>query len=73
VIKISAPVPQTGTLGPAIATFDNVAVRSVGRKAGYDLWQGSVDLDALATGAVTVEILQSGKVIDNLFVSLEEF
>jgi len=72
-VTISAPIPQMGTLGPAIATFDNVAVTKAGTKAGYNLWHGSVDIGALTTGAVTVEIVQAGKAIDTVLISLAEF
>lgn len=62
-----------GTLGPAITTLENVAVTKVGKKAGYALWQGSLDLGTVATGAVTIEILHAGKAVDTLLVGLDEF
>lgn len=64
----SVPVPQMGTLGPAISVFNNVAVVNVGQKAGYDLWQGRVEINAVATGAMTVEVLEGDKVVDMLLV-----
>ena len=68
-VRISAPVSQAGTLGPAIHVFDNVAVQSVySPKVGYEFWQGSVDLGDSATGAVAVEILHYGEVIDTLLI-----
>jgi hypothetical protein len=64
-VNVQVPVPQQGTLGPAIKTFDNVAVDSVGRKAGYVLWAGSVDVGSLAAGALSVAILDAeGKEVD---------
>jgi hypothetical protein len=64
-VKVQVPVGQQGTLGPAIETFNNVAVNNAGRKAGYDLWAGSVDVGALATGAPSVAILDGeGKEAD---------
>jgi hypothetical protein len=57
-----------GTLGPAILSFDNVALTSVGEKAGYELWSGSVDFGVLATGNVTVEVVNSGVVVDALLI-----
>lgn len=57
-----------GTLGPAISTFDDVAVTSVGTKAGYDLWSGSLDFGVLATGNVTVEVVSGGVVLDTLLL-----
>ncbi|PMD54073.1 heme peroxidase [Hyaloscypha bicolor E] len=64
-VKVQVPVGQQGTLGPAIKTFDNVAVNNTGRKAGYELWAGSVDVGALATGALSVAILDGeGKEVD---------
>ena len=57
-----------GTLGPAILSFDDVTVTSVGTKAGYELWRGSVDFGVLATGNVTVEVVGGGVVVDTLLL-----
>jgi hypothetical protein len=52
-------------LGPAIKTFNNAVVNNAGMKAGYDLWAGSVDVGALATGVLSVAILDGeGKEVD---------
>ena len=67
-VSVSAPVPQMGTLGPAILSFGDVAVTSVGTKAGYELWSGSVDFGVLATGNVTVEVVSGGVTIDTLLL-----
>lgn len=68
-IRVQAPVPQTGTLGPAIKTFENVAVKRVGVTAGYRLWSGTVDVGGLATGAVSVAVLDGrGGEVDVAFV-----
>jgi hypothetical protein len=68
-VNVQAPVGQTGTLGPAITTFSNVAVSKVGSKAGYTLWSGLVDIGTTATGPASVAVLDSkGKEIDILFV-----
>ncbi|KAE9370808.1 heme peroxidase [Stipitochalara longipes BDJ] len=64
-VNVQVPVGQQGTLGPAIKTFANVAVKSVGKKAGYELWGGSVDVGALATGALSVVVLDGeGREVD---------
>lgn len=67
-IRVSAPVPQEGTLGPGIVSFDNVEVNNIGTKAGYVLWGGSVSIDALATGPVSVDILDGDVVTDTLLL-----
>ena len=41
---------------------------SVGTKAGYELWSGSVDFGVLATGNVTVEAVSGGAVVDTLLL-----
>jgi hypothetical protein len=65
IVKIEVPVGQQGTLGPAIATFDNLDISHVGVYATYDLWQGSLDVGDLATGPLTVAILdEKGDEID---------
>jgi hypothetical protein len=68
-VSVSAPVPQIGTLGPAILSFESVAVTNVGTNAGYELWSGSLDFGVLATGNVTVEVTSSGgAVVDTLLL-----
>lgn len=62
-----------GTLGPAITTFEKVPMTKLAKKGAYDIWQGSLDLGALVTGAVTIEILQAGNVVDTLLIGLDEF
>jgi hypothetical protein len=65
IVKIEVPVGQQETLGPAIATFDNLDISHVGVYAMYDLWQGSLDVGDLATGPLTVAILdEKGDEID---------
>jgi hypothetical protein len=59
IVRIEVPVGQQGTLGPAISTFDNLDIGHVGIYAGYDLWQGSLDVGDLATGPLTVAILDA--------------
>lgn len=67
-VKIQAPVGQQGTLGPAIKTFGDVAVSSAGKKAGYELWDGSVYVGSLATGALSIAVLdERGNEIDVAF------
>jgi hypothetical protein len=62
------PVGQKGTLGPAIKTFSGVSVSSVGSEAGYELWAGRVDVGALATGLLSVAVLDGeGVEIDVAF------
>jgi hypothetical protein len=68
IVEIKAPVGQLGTLGPAIQTSSNVAVSQAGKKAGYQLWSGAVDLGTVATGPIQVAILGSkGQEIDIAF------
>ncbi|KAG0646745.1 WSC domain-containing [Hyphodiscus hymeniophilus] len=67
-VSVSAPVPQMGTLGPAILGFKDVAVTNVGEKMGYLLWRGSVDVGVLATGNVTVEVISGGVAVDTLLL-----
>lgn len=57
-----------GTYNPAILSFVDVAVVNVGKKVGYELWSGSVDFGALATGNVTVEVMSGGVVVDTLLL-----
>jgi len=65
IVKIEVPVGQQGTLGPAISTFENLEISHVGVYAAYDLWQGSLDVGDLATGPLTVAILdEKGDEID---------
>ena len=67
-MKVQVPVPQQGTLGPAIKTFEDVTVRNVGKKAGYGLWGGSLEVGALATGALSVVVLdEDGREVDIAF------
>ncbi|PQE10601.1 WSC domain-containing protein [Rutstroemia sp. NJR-2017a WRK4] len=68
-VSVKAPIPQQGTLGPAIGSYDVSNLKSIGTKAGLKLWEGSVDLGVLATGSVGVEVLDSkGAVLDLLFL-----
>lgn len=66
-VKIQVPIPQQGTLGPAIKNFDNVPTSNLGRKAGYELWAASVEVGALATGSMSVAVLVEGKEVDVAF------
>jgi hypothetical protein len=68
IIKAQVPVGQRGTLGPAIKTFSGVSVSNMGSKAGYGLWGGRVDVGALATGLLSVAVLDGeGVEIDVAF------
>lgn len=71
-ITISAPVRQQGTLAPKITTHQADA-RPGAVVAGYQLWEGSVDLgDAPVTGAVSVSAaaeVDGGAVHDVLYLS----
>jgi len=45
-----------------------VVVTSVGSRNGYELWGGSIDVGAMATGALSVSVLgESGEVVDVAF------
>jgi hypothetical protein len=35
-----------------------------GSLSDYELWSGSLDLGVLSTGAVTIDIIADGKVVD---------
>lgn len=75
-VNVSAPVRQQGTLAPRITT-QTADVRPVTNSVliapGYQLWEGSVDLGAVATGAVAVAVTavgEDGEVIrDVLYLS----
>lgn len=67
-VRVQAPIPQQGTLGPAIKTFENVVVSNMGKKGGYVLWAGSVDIGLNTTGALSVSVLDGkGSVVDVAF------
>lgn len=68
-VSVQAPKGQMGTLGPAISTFSNIALSSVGSKAGFRLWTGSVDVGTNVTGAVSIAVLDSKRTeLDIFFV-----
>ena len=67
-VSVSAPVPQLGTLGPAISSFGNVALAREGSKGGYELWTGSLDFGVRATGNVTIEVMNGEVVVDTLLL-----
>lgn len=75
-ITVSAPARQQGTLAPKIARNKADAQPGTAVVPGYQLWQGSVNLAAPVTGAVSVSVsaaadeLQGGGVVrDVLYVS----
>jgi hypothetical protein len=59
IVAIRAPVGQMGTLGPAIKVIDNIPVTYAGLTAGYNLWEGTVDIGTLVTGPLEVALLGS--------------
>lgn len=64
-VRVQAPVPQKGTLGPVIKTFENVEITNLGRSGGYALWTGSVDLGVKTAGALSVSVLNGkGNIVD---------
>lgn len=71
-ITISAPVRQQGTLAPKVTTH-HADARPGAALAGYQLWEGSVDLGgAPVTGAVSVSAaaeVNGGAVHDVLYLS----
>lgn len=68
VTTVEAPVGQAGTLGPAIARFDNVDLSNLGHEAGYELWGASVEVGDAVTGPLTVAILdEKGDEVDVAF------
>ncbi len=67
-IRVQVPVGQAGTLAPAIKTFEPVAVSKTSQKSGYDLWSGSINVGDIATGSVSVAILNGkGEEVDIAF------
>lgn len=75
-VNISAPIRQQGTLAPLIKTHRADAQPATNPALivpGYQLWEGSVDLGAPATGAVTVAVAatnEDGEVaLDALYLS----
>lgn len=64
-VKIEAPVGQSGTLGPATTTFDNVGATNAGQKAGYGIWKGSVTVEDWTLGPISVSVVNGkGEEID---------
>jgi hypothetical protein len=62
-VNISAPVPQQGTLAPSVQSW--TVPMSMFRDFGaYGLWGGSLDLGVLSTGAVTIDVIFEGRIID---------
>ncbi len=62
-MRVSAPVPQQGTLAPKIQSL-NATMAKTGTSGQYDLWKGTVDFGVKATGRVTIEIIGWGRVVD---------
>lgn len=62
-VNISAPVPQQGTLAPSVQRW--AVSMSKSRDLGaYEFWGGSLDLGVLSTGAVTIDVIFEGMIID---------
>lgn len=72
-VTISAPVRQQGTLAPKVIRYKtDVQPTTTITSPGYQFWEGSVDLDAVATGAVAVaaaSMSEAGEVHDVLYLS----
>jgi hypothetical protein len=62
-VNVSAPVPKQGTLAPAVRSWTVPMGRS-GSLGDYELWEGSVNLGVLSTGAVTIDVIVGGKILD---------
>jgi hypothetical protein len=62
-VDVPAPVPQQGTLVPKVQSWTIPMSRSASL-GDYELWSGSLDLGVLSTGAVTIDIIADGKVVD---------
>ena len=60
---MSAPVPQQGTLAPAVQSWTVPMGRS-GSLGDYELWEGSANLGVLSTGAVTIDVIVGRKILD---------
>ncbi|KAI9640458.1 hypothetical protein NHQ30_011204 [Ciborinia camelliae] len=67
-VVLKAPIPQQGTLGPTIGSYEVSNLNAVGMKADFKLWEGSLDLGVLATGSVAVEVLHGDDVADLIFL-----
>lgn len=67
---ISAPVPQSGTLGPAIVTLDDTmtTLEDAGTLGLYTLWAGTAEIDAVVTGDVMLEAIFADAVVDRYFL-----
>lgn len=68
-LRIQVPVGQSGTLGPAITTFNKLGATNAGQKAGYEIWEGSVTVEDWTLGPISVSIVDgNGDEIDVLMV-----
>ncbi|KAH8812564.1 heme peroxidase [Xylogone sp. PMI_703] len=67
-VIVAAPVPQQGTLAPKIHKW-TVSMEKSGSTGEYDLSKGTVDIGALTTGAVTVDILVAGQLQDKYVIA----
>ncbi|RDW64135.1 peroxidase-5 [Coleophoma crateriformis] len=70
-MKISAPLPQMGTLSPAVATYDIVTLTksALNLKDGYAAYSGSVQFGDAVTGSVFAEVLSGDSVIDTAILN----
>lgn len=68
-IQVAAPIPQMGTLGPKIIEAALNVTKVPGLKDGYELWQGSVDLQTAATGLVSIKVMSRGAAVDVLMIN----
>ncbi|RFU30513.1 hypothetical protein B7463_g5832, partial [Scytalidium lignicola] len=66
-VVVSAPVPQQGTLAPKIQNWKVTMTnsKSVGK---YNISKGSVNLETIVTGAVTVDIAAGGQLLDKYVI-----
>jgi hypothetical protein len=62
-LNVSAQVPQQGTLAPKVQSW-TIPVSRSGSLGDYELYGGSLDLGVLSTGAVTIDVVVDGKVVD---------
>lgn len=72
VVRVAAPVAQLGTLGPKIVSQDVElsAVEKSAETGGFVLWQGTMDVQDLVTGGVSIKTLGADdSALDTLLIS----
>ncbi|ETS83125.1 hypothetical protein PFICI_05001 [Pestalotiopsis fici W106-1] len=68
-VKIVVPAPQPLTLGPALVTGTGAWEADLDERDGFQLWTGTYDAGQKATGAISLNLLQGGVVVDTLLLN----